>query len=1392
MLNSNLLEITSDAEQRFMVKFLQQQRSGIGNDGKFWLNLRRQSDPVKKYWAWESSKQTTFSYTKLSDNNTEIGECSYIDIDKNGTWYSDDLCSAPFGVVCSYEVGSKNWIANKQRDLTAEKNDRQSDCGEGWIDNTRSSCFYFLVGLLTWDAAESHCQEMGGHLMSIDDPTEQAFIAGLLRFEDIDGSVWIGANCREEEVGYQWSDGKPFVYYNWFPGEPDHVTDGDEECVAMFISNAKWTDRSCGQLHPAVCEKPNPSKEKSKPVTQHQVTQVVDGYCPTGWIPHLNNCFLIQNQTATWDQASSLCRRQGAHLASISNYLEQYLILSQLPAKFLTTKYGFWIGLRDRKDQTFQWEDRSDVKYIKWQNSEPQGFTPYKQGCTYIGFKNGLWADTSCDVYMPGYVCSMPKQANGTVTKSPLSSGCDNTSVGFEGYCYRVISTPETWIDAEQVCKSHHSVLATISSIRISIFLVTQLMNVQPNILKVWVGYSQTLNESSWSSGKSPPAGQPIVDFATNSTTKCGFLMTSLLVVLGDCNEKHLFVCEQPRKGYIPPSSNITATARLESEVSCPSTWHEFNGHCYKEFTSKLPWTKARRHCRALGGRLISVNDRDASNFIYKTFKKVDGSDWWTGYNKRNPKRVWVWSDDSENLYDPWYGQLESFGKDCALMLDGEFTEQNCFIPHPFICEVQNGSSILKHGINNTLEQCTEPGYFLYDKYCYSVKSEKASLSSAKRICREEGSELTSIHSYEETNFILSLQQNNDVENFFWIGLQKIRENGWERWQWYDSSFLDFVNWNNDQNLDVQDNKNCYAISGYQGTWYEKRCVDANGFVCKRRNSSTTLTNPSMEKTQLIDGGCRSPFTSSPINNKCYMLDDSIVTWESANHSCHSNGGSLLRIQNQIEQDYVMSLINSNINSLWIDFNRIESETFRYTNSVPVTYTKWDKNQPTVLHDNTRIQGEVGTTRFRVFKTQEQCVQIYAGNDRSRIGKWNVKYCLDFAFFICEKPKDSSIPKHNIISQCPTGYEGYKRSCYKFGVDSTTFYDAQRLCQQENGHLASIPSVFEYGFVRGFSAKSNLSSFWLGLHLSKDTVLYRWTDGLPYLYHHWKDSEPSQRPGEECVISENGPWMDVPCTNKYPYLCKIDLDRKEDIRPLPVCMPTGIAFDGACYYVERKDRMPWIEARQKCQKYGMELVSVKSTTELEVVREIIVRGAQNNVWIGLTNLRKESDLFQNRVYWYWSTGEDVGFTNWAYFEPSDNLLNSDEECVYMDYKGLWYDETCDKEYAFMCKHNGSFAELHTSRTPMKGTPIPPKRNLHNSTWTGDIHNKIKEPSKHLDDQPSPDTGMTIGVTLGVLFIVVLLIIIIVYFMYRKNRFSYPTTSFGFTNAMYEKENSENY
>lgn len=53
--------------------------------------------------------------------------------------------------------------------------------------------------------------------------------------------------------------------------------------------------------------------------------------------------------------------------------------------------------------------------------------------------------------------------------------------------------------------------------------------------------------------------------------------------------------------------------------------------------------------------------------------------------------------------------------------------------------------------------------------------------------------------------------------------------------------------------------------------------------------------------------------------------------------------------------------------------------------------------------------------------------------------------------------------------------------------------------------------------------------------------MYRWTDGNPYMFSHWNDSKPSQQPNEECVVSLNGMWMDVPCIKEYPYLCEINL-----------------------------------------------------------------------------------------------------------------------------------------------------------------------------------------------------------------------------------------------------------
>lgn len=33
-------------------------------------------------------------------------------------------------------------------------------------------------------------------------------------------AFWIGANSRTDGEGFKWSNGAPFVFYNWFPGNP--------------------------------------------------------------------------------------------------------------------------------------------------------------------------------------------------------------------------------------------------------------------------------------------------------------------------------------------------------------------------------------------------------------------------------------------------------------------------------------------------------------------------------------------------------------------------------------------------------------------------------------------------------------------------------------------------------------------------------------------------------------------------------------------------------------------------------------------------------------------------------------------------------------------------------------------------------------------------------------------------------------------------------------------------------------------------------------------------------------------------------------------------------------------------------------------------------------------
>mgnify|MGYP001050246149 CR=1 FL=1 len=72
------------------------------------------------------------------------------------------------------------------------------------------------VAALGWSAAEAYAGSLGGHLVTLDDAAEQAWV-----YQRFGGSVWLGLNDAGTEGTGVWVDGSGSGYRNWAAGQPD-------------------------------------------------------------------------------------------------------------------------------------------------------------------------------------------------------------------------------------------------------------------------------------------------------------------------------------------------------------------------------------------------------------------------------------------------------------------------------------------------------------------------------------------------------------------------------------------------------------------------------------------------------------------------------------------------------------------------------------------------------------------------------------------------------------------------------------------------------------------------------------------------------------------------------------------------------------------------------------------------------------------------------------------------------------------------------------------------------------------------------------------------------------------------------------------------------------------
>ncbi|XP_078619179.1 uncharacterized protein LOC144886426 [Branchiostoma floridae x Branchiostoma japonicum] len=87
--------------------------------------------------------------------------------------------------------------------------------------------------------------------------------------------------------------------------------------------------------------------------------------CQSGWREHNNHCYKLMQNKASWSSAESMCKTDGASLASITSSDENNFIKDVIS----NARVGVWIGLH-KKGKSWKWADGSGLSYTNWDQSE--------------------------------------------------------------------------------------------------------------------------------------------------------------------------------------------------------------------------------------------------------------------------------------------------------------------------------------------------------------------------------------------------------------------------------------------------------------------------------------------------------------------------------------------------------------------------------------------------------------------------------------------------------------------------------------------------------------------------------------------------------------------------------------------------------------------------------------------------------------------------------------------------------------------------------------------------------------------------------------------------------------------------------------------------------------
>ncbi|XP_065663099.1 snaclec 3-like [Hydra vulgaris] len=190
-----------------------------------------------------------------------------------------------------------------------------------------------------------------------------------------------------------------------------------------------------------------------------------------------------------------------------------------------------------------------------------------------------------------------------------------------------------------------------------------------------------------------------------------------------------------------------------------------------------------------------------------------------------------------------------------------------------------------------------DDGWFKHERYCYFFQNKLLkgkSWSDALSSCQVMGAHLLSIEDGAENSYIKKKLEDDSIKKgYYWIGLNADRE-----FKWSDNKHSNFSNWLPKRPDSYLPGENCVETNKIG--WNDKNCYDYNGFICKFLKEN--------------NGSCPHGWISYKIY--CYLfqnINESLnkYDWFDSYSSCLSKGGNLLTVEDQQENSFVTSILES-------------------------------------------------------------------------------------------------------------------------------------------------------------------------------------------------------------------------------------------------------------------------------------------------------------------------------------------------------------------------------------------------------------------------------------------------------------------------------------------------